>query len=100
MNLIQRFLRSWGGNAYSASNAGRIFRVRCARCGEVIPVRINMLNDLSVEYGDKGEIRGYVCRKLALGTGLCFRQVELSLSFDSNRNLVGNTIKNGELIEE
>ncbi len=36
-----------------------LLHVRCARCGAVVQTRINLYNDLSVEYDDREELAGY-----------------------------------------
>jgi hypothetical protein len=77
-------------NAYSV-------HVRCKRCGEEISARINLSNDLSAEYD--GERTSYVCRKILMGEGRCFQQIEVVLKFDQNRRMVDRTISGGEFIE-
>jgi hypothetical protein len=72
--------------------------VRCRRCGEIIRARINLHNDLSVEYGDGGTT--YICRKTLIGEGHCFQRVEVSLTFDANRKLVSYEITGGEFVDE
>ncbi len=70
---------------------------RCTRCGEVIRARINLSNDLSQEY--EGERANYFCRKVLMGEGRCFQQIEVWLKFDANRKLIDHTISGGEFVE-
>lgn len=71
--------------------------VKCNRCGEIIRTRINLRNDLSIEYGDETT---YFCRKIVIGEQMCFQQIEVELTFDANRNLTGRKIKGGTFVEE
>ena len=72
--------------------------VKCNRCGEVIQSRINLYNDLSLEYGEDGGT-SYICRKLLIGEGRCFQRVEIELTFDDKRNLVNHTVTGGVFVE-
>lgn len=73
--------------------------VKCRRCGQVIQARVNMHNDLSIEYGETGETT-YICRKMLMGEdGLCFQRVEVTLRFDVNRKLLNREITGGEFVE-
>lgn len=73
-----------------------IFNVKCNRCGEVIEGRVDLDNDLSLN--DEGD--GYLVRKGLIGSGenRCFQQIEVELTFDSNRQLGEKTITGGEFI--
>lgn len=74
--------------------------VKCKRCGEQIRARVDLRNDLSTEYGADGGILSYYCRKVLVGEKLCFQQIEVELTFDSNRQLVSREIKGGEFVDE
>ncbi|HNB53311.1 MAG TPA: hypothetical protein PK530_15275 [Anaerolineales bacterium] len=73
-------------------------KVQCNRCGEVIEARVNMLNDLSLDYGE-GEKTTYFCRKVLMGSQLCFQQIEVTLTFDVNRKLHDRQISGGKFVE-
>ena len=75
--------------------------VQCNRCGEQICSRVDLRNDLSIEYG-KGENAGttYFCRKVLMGTGRCFQQIEVTLTFDANHALVDQQISGGKFVDE
>jgi|WetSurMetagenome_2_1015567.scaffolds.fasta_scaffold863723_2 hypothetical protein len=91
-------LRKWFREPIlSSATAGKAVRVRCNRCGEVMTVRINLMNDPSVEYDERGGITGYFCRKVAMGKGLCFQQIIIESKFDSNRRLMEHTVHGGTL---
>ena len=71
--------------------------VRCNRCGEVITARVDMMNDLSKDF-NTGQ---YWTRKVLIGSGeaRCFQQIEVTLTFDSNKRLIDRTIVGGEFLE-
>lgn len=69
-----------------------LFQVKCNRCGEVIEGRVDLDNDLSLN--DEGD--GYLVRKGLMGSGRCFQQIEVELTFDSKRQLQEKTITGGE----
>jgi len=71
------------------------FSVKCKRCGEVIEGRVNLSNDLSAD--DEGD--GYHVRKVLMGSGHCFQQVEVELQFDASRNLVEKRAQGGTFVE-
>ncbi len=82
----------------NAPDPGYRLGVRCRRCGEVIPVRINMNNDLSIDY-DSG---GYTVHKVIVGSGQnrCFQRIELDLRFDAQKNLVHEEAWGGEVVHD
>jgi hypothetical protein len=73
--------------------------VQCGRCGEVIQTRIDLNNDLSVEYGEGDKDSTYFCRKVLIGKKGCYLPVEVELKFDSRRNLVEKQIKGGKFVD-
>jgi len=74
--------------------------VRCDRCGEKLQTRINLNNDLSINYGDKEGDDRYYCRKIIMGTRNCFQRIEVELIFDKNRNVIGQEIQGGKFISK
>ena len=73
--------------------------VKCNRCGEVIRSRVNLYNDLSLEY-DENEKATYFCRKVLIGEGRCFQRIEVELTYDLNRKLLSREITGGQFVEE
>jgi hypothetical protein len=68
--------------------------VRCRRCGEFIKTRIDLSNDLSLN-----EEGGFIVNKTLIGgSQLCFERIEVSLTFDSNRQLIERDIRGGDFI--
>lgn len=86
-------LKSVFAGGQTQDNAYWVY-VRCRRCGEVIKTRIDLSNDLSLN--DAG---GFVVNKTLIGgSQLCFERIEVSLTFDSNRQLVDREISRGDFI--
>jgi len=79
--------------------AGRYhrFQVRCKRCGEILEGRIDLYNDPSLE--DEGEKPVYFCRKVLMGSGHCYQQVETTFKFDEGRKILERQVSGGEFIE-
>jgi hypothetical protein len=70
------------------------FQVKCKRCGEIIEGHVDLDNDLSIEFEDNRNI--YFGRKVLMGSGHCFQQIEVELKFDSSRQLLEQHITGGE----
>ena len=84
----------FGGGTASSSSDFYTFTVRCDRCGETIEGKVNLNNDLSLD--DEG---GYRVRKVLMGSGLCFQQIEVQLNFDAAKQLQDKQISGGKFIE-
>lgn len=80
--------------------AGYWLYARCNKCGEKLRTRVNLFNDLSIEYDDRGNAASYFCRKMMVGSQGCFQRLELVLKFDSKRKLIEREISGGTFIEE
>lgn len=74
-----------------------MFEVRCRRCGEIIPGRVDLLNDLSQDY-DTGM---FTARKVVMGStkNRCFQQVEAIFTFNNKKQLVDQQVIGGEIVE-
>jgi hypothetical protein len=88
-----------GGRSERRDEAGYWIAVRCKRCGETLRTRVNLHNDLSIEYGEGEGDTTYFCRKVLIGDKLCFQRVEVELTFDSQRKLVDRQITGGEFVD-
>jgi hypothetical protein len=75
------------------------FTVRCRRCGELIEGKINVYNDPSVEYGEDGRAT-YFCRKILMGAGKCYQQIEVTFVLDKDRKVLEQSISGGEFVED
>jgi hypothetical protein len=74
--------------------------VKCNRCGEIIRARIDIRNDLSINYGDKPGDTTYFCRKSLMGSQRCYQQIEVELTFDAGHRLIQKEIRAGKFVEE
>jgi hypothetical protein len=93
MKLLQKL---FGGSQSSPQRHYYTFSVKCRRCGEIIEGRVDLNNDLSVEYEDGGDI--YYARKTLMGENRCFQRMEVELKFTSSRELLERNIIGGEFV--
>jgi hypothetical protein len=73
---------------------------KCDRCGEIIRARVDLRNDLSINYGDRDGDTTYFCRKMLIGSQNCYQQIEIELTFDASRKLIQQEIRGGKFVEE
>ena len=73
--------------------------VQCSRCGEIIHSRVNVSNEPSLEFDEKGNAF-YLCRKVLMGSGHCFQQIEVVLHFNQDRKLISKEITGGKFVEK
>ena len=71
--------------------------MKCKRCGELLEGRVDMYNDPSLDYKDEKTI--YLCRKVVMGSGHCYQQVEVTFKFDENRRILDRQAAGGEFVE-
>ena len=74
-----------------------VFQVKCNRCGEIIEGRVDLDNDLSLEYEDDRAV--YFVRKGLMGSNRCFQQIEIELKFTSSRELIEQQAQGGTFVE-
>ncbi len=87
------------GPGRSADAYSLYYFVRCRRCREVIKARADLRNELSAEY--EGEnTSGYIYRKVIMGRGRCFQQIEVKMAFDGQRRLTSREVTGGEFVTE
>jgi hypothetical protein len=87
-------------NFFSSKSGAPVGRltIKCNHCGELIQTRLNLYNDLSLEYDESG--KGiYFCRKVLIGEGRCFQRIEVELTYDLNRKLISREITGGQFVE-
>lgn len=92
MDFLRRLFG--GGGAQSSDPDGLYFYIQPKGCDEVIRVRINRMNDISL--ADDGET--YWVRKSVRGTK-CRQTAELELYFDRNRKLSSSEVTDGDLVD-
>jgi hypothetical protein len=95
MGFLKRLFGGGGGASAPGDAVGMYYYVRPRGCDEVVRVRIDRNNDLSLS-DDGGS---YWVHKLVRGVK-CRENVELDLFFDGNRRLTDKQVKNGELVDE
>lgn len=83
------------------TNTGREYwiHVKCNRCGEEINNRIDLWNELSWTDPDSGDKSAFTSRKVVMGAGKCFQQIEVNLAFNSNRKVIHREISGGTFID-
>jgi hypothetical protein len=86
----------FGGAPARSEKRYYVFDVKCNRCGEVIEGRVDLDNDLSQDY--EGDSNVYYGRKVLMGGGHCFQQIEVELQFDSSRQLLEKQVTGGQFI--
>jgi len=69
------------------------FNVKCNRCGEIIEGRVDLDNDLSLDYEDDHEV--FHVRKGLVGNNRCFQQIEVEMKFNSSRELIEQDVRGG-----
>jgi hypothetical protein len=74
--------------------------VKCDKCGEILKGRVDLYNDLSIQYQDSGRQSSYFCRKVFVGSNRCYQPIEVELSFDKKRQLLGEEIRGGKIASE
>ena len=97
MNFLKKLT-----NVFSSPGSGddRSYWIyaRCNRCGEKIRTRVDLSNDLSLNY--EREHTTYFTRKVLIGEQRCFERIEVLLTFDNNRKLINQEISGGQFISE
>jgi len=93
MNLLQKL---FGSAPAKPEKRYYTFSVKCKRCGEIIEGRVDMDNDLSVEYEEGGDI--FHTRKVLMGNGRCFQHVEAVFKFTQARTLIEQQATGGEFV--
>jgi hypothetical protein len=86
-------IKSLLGGGGERDETGYWIYVRCHRCGEAVKTRIDLRNDLSPREGG-----GYKVNKTLVGSQRCFERIEVTLSFDENRQLSEREILRGDFI--
>jgi len=82
-----------GGDA--ADRDGMYFYIKARRTGEVIKLRLNRINDLSLS----DDMESFYVRKQVVGRK-SFDRIEAEMQFDKNRRLISATITGGDLVTE
>ncbi len=89
--------RLFGGGTARPEKRYYVFHVKCDRCGEVIEGRVDLDNDLSLDY--EGDNTVYFVRKVLIGDNLCFQQMEVEMKFTPDRELIERQATGGKFVE-
>lgn len=98
MSIFKRLSDLFSGGDPS-DPAAYWLQVRCDQCGEVIRTRVDLRNELSLQYDQQGNPAGYLCRKTMVGSNQCFRRIEVELRFDTRRRLIERHIQGGMFVD-
>ncbi len=71
--------------------------VRCHRCGEVLSARVDLQNDLSMDY----DTQEYTAQKVIVGSGenRCFQRIQVRMRFDKQKRLIDIDASGGEVVD-
>jgi hypothetical protein len=104
MSILDKiFGRQSGGQKPETSPSDKFavfYYVRCAKCGEVIRVRLDRRNDFEQQFDEKGhdEVAGYRVYKEVMGSGNCFKMMALELKFDRDYREREKSVRGGEFV--
>lgn len=87
----------FGGGTAKSEKRYYTFNVKCNRCGEVIEGRVDLDNDLSLDYEGDGTV--YFVRKGLVGNNRCFQQIEVEMKFNPARTLIEQQAQGGAFVE-
>lgn len=92
------FLKTlFGGTPAKPQKRYYTFQVKCNRCGEIIEGRVDLDNDLSIEYEGNREV--YIGHKGLIGSGRCFQQIHVDFKFSSTKAVIDEQIQGGTFVE-
>ena len=95
-----RFLRNLLAGSPQGDARGFYLYLQCDHCGEKLKTRVDLHSDLSIQYSNSRKGDTYHVRKLVVGDNLCFRRIEIQLTFDQNRKLIEKQAIGGHFITE
>ena len=93
MNFLKKIFG--GSSAGNRDGSGMYFYVKLQRCEDIIRVRVDMNNELSLN----DDSSGYWVRKLVSGSNYKCSHAELNVYFDMNRNLQNSEVQGGQLVK-
>ena len=96
---IIKFLSGFFKSSFAGFGGEYWINVQCDRCGEVIRARLDLNNELSVDYSESEGETAFFCRKVLIGQQRCFQPIEVILKFDQNRKLTDRTVSGGQFVE-
>ena len=97
MGFFKKLTSVFSSSPQKPADLSYWYTVRCKRCGEEIKARIDLRNDLTIDY-DAGD-GSYYCRKVIIGGGYCFQQIEVQMRFNTKRLLIDRQIEGGQFVD-
>lgn len=73
-------------------------KVKCKRCGEIIPVRIRAREESNPEFGAQDQVIKYELWKDVLGEK-CPNLMRLHIEFSPDWKIISQEVEGGEIIE-
>jgi hypothetical protein len=95
MDFLKKPFSGGSGGGVSGDSRGIYFYVRPKGCEEVVRVRIDRNNDLSLS--DDG--KNHWVHKVVMGSK-CFQRAELDVYFNSNRQMSSSEVSGGDLVKQ
>ncbi len=92
MDFIRRLFM---GSGNAPGDIGHYYYVKCKRCGEVIKVRINPNNDLSIN----DDHSGLWVHKVIVGRR-CYNRIDADFYYDKGRRFKEASIGGGDLVKK
>ena len=99
MSFFQRLTSRFTRPAISSGRRIYTVTVKCNRCGELISAPVDLRNDLSLDDDDDNTSKNYICRKGLMGRQRCFQQIEVTLHFNPERELIAQEVTGGKFVE-
>jgi hypothetical protein len=99
MSFFKRLTSRFTRPAISSGRRIYTITVQCNRCGEIISAPVDLRNDLSLDDDQDGASKDYICRKGLMGRQRCFQQIEVTLHFDPDRQLIAKEAIGGKFVE-
>jgi hypothetical protein len=95
MNWLRKLTEMFTAGPRLSGDVGLYYYVRCDRCGEVIRVRINPMNDLSLS--DDG--KRLFAHKVVVGRR-CYSRIEADFEYDTNHKLTSSQASGGTFVDK
>lgn len=90
--MVKQLLQKLFGRRSNGDPNGIAVYVRCAKCGEIVHVRVNKSSDISRNDDDE-----LFVRKVAMD-GKCHSRIEIELHFDSAYRIAKRSIQGGDFV--
>ncbi|MFP3895660.1 MAG: hypothetical protein ACLFV5_02320 [Anaerolineales bacterium] len=95
LEAIKGLFQSGPGGADARDPNAIYLYFKCARCGTVVPIRVDKRHDLNREEGP-----GTFLLKKEVMDDNCFQLMQATIWLDNGYNVVSADVSNGELISE